>query len=164
LVADEIIAEVDVTIEVPTPREFTYEVFHRVFGFYPSSTVKRFVGLQLPEGIRAYSFSWAGGPPSPDSLLVAIAEAIIDGDDLTAETGIECFCSYSEGLLLVSGELDPALMDPDNSASFWAFATESQDALAVAVTDTEAGQVLEFGVSANEGTIFEGTVGFAEIP
>jgi len=142
LVADQIIDEADVTLEVPTPVEFTYEVFHRVFGVYPSSTAKRFVGLQLPEGIQAYSFSWAGGPPSPDSRVVAIAEAIIDGDGLTAETGIECFCSYSEGLLLVSGELDPALMDPENSADFWAFATENQDALAVAVSDMETGQVL----------------------
>ncbi|NOX29858.1 MAG: hypothetical protein GXP35_07410 [Actinobacteria bacterium] len=164
VIGAEIVAEFDGTLEVPTFSEFTYEVFHRVFGSYPSSTVKRFGGLVLPEGVRAYSFSWAGGPPSPDSRLVAIVEAAFEGDDLVAETGIECFCSYSEGLLLVTGELDPALMNPDNSADFWAFATENQVALAVAVTDTETGQVLEFEVSADEGTTFEGRVGFAEIP
>jgi hypothetical protein len=143
----------------------TFEVIHLPFGVFPSFT--RITYKDVPSilpGHHLYGYSYEGDASS-ETRIVDIREATMEGPNWVVESGIECFCSYGEGLILTNGELPPELMMPGISNDFWVFASANENVeLVVTVTDVESGMAQVFDVTGAEGTLFDGLAAFRTAP
>ena len=144
-------------------------MFHQEFGAYPSSIRRRFSGLTIPAGLRAYSGLFDGDLDDP--RLVSLAELEDLEGELVAESGIECYCEYGEMLYFVEDGADDAddyafIKElPDDIDDFLRFQVENPDAVVSAVVrraDSDAN--LGYSVGADEGELFGGPVTLTQIP
>jgi hypothetical protein len=172
LVPDELldvaIDEIDrLFAELEDEIERTVEVFHDVFGVYPSSAIRRYSGLpSIPLGYVGYSALFEGDVSDP--RLVSAARIEDDLGDWEVRSGIECYCEYGELLFFFAEDLDEliAMLDaPSGRQDFWTFAAANTDVVkTLAVTDLEAGEVQRFQVGPTEGPIVVDTVAFLTAP
>jgi hypothetical protein len=147
--------------------ERTVEVFHDVFGVYPSSTIRRFSGLPpVPSGYLAFSALFEGDLSAP--RLVSAARIEDDLGDWEFRSGIECYCDYGELLFFLADDLDDliAMLDsPSGRQDFWTFAAANTNVVTtVAVTDVATGEVQRFDVGPTEGPILIDHVAFTPSP
>lgn len=155
---DELDAEIDLIVEV----------FHEVFGVYPSSIRRRYLGLpRIPAGYTGLSALFEGDPLAP--RLVSIAPIDDSSGDWETQSGIECYCEYNEMLFFFDdAQLDvvTAMLDePDGFGQFWVFAGANTDVVTtLVVTDTQTGDLERYPVSSAEGTLVTDTVAFETVP
>jgi hypothetical protein len=144
------------------------EVFHRQFGEYPSSLLKRYAGLAdaLPPGTQAFTTTWEG-EVGPEGRLVSLGPLVTEGSDLIGESGIECFCEYREALLLMTAESAPADPNDPNAVYDLVFGDGSDgSARLFELTDPNGpgGESLNFAVTASEGVLFDGAAVLQTVP
>lgn len=185
-VADDVLAEAidEVTDDAlsawgfPDMVDFVYEVFHRIYGVYPSSVVKRYRNLRFPSGLVGYTTTWEG-EVGPGGRLVSIGMLSQEGDDLVGEAGIECFCEYLEALLVVAGGFEPDTLDSLTAEEVFGLLqdgatdddAEDDEALEIALAllaeppdgaDFELQTELRYLVREDEGVLFDGEASFIE--
>lgn len=156
-VADDLVDELGPLAFGVTETQFVNEVFHRVFGAYPSEILLSFAEVVVLASHTLYAFSWQGGEPTADTPIVDIREATITPDGATASLGLECYCVYQHGLIAVEGELDPELLDTNNGPMVWELIANDPDVQAVALTNQD-GTLFESTITADEGRLYEGVV------
>jgi len=163
-IAEEIEDEVfSGTLEDGTSAQFAAEVFHRAFGVYPSSILKRYRELPIMEGYVAFTTLW-DGDVGPDGRIVSVGELVLDGEDYVGESGIECFCRYSEALVLVSDELYRTALGLDDPLSFGELIDSGDGVEVFRLDDPTTGEGLPLNVTGSEGLIVDRTGVFASIP
>lgn len=148
--------------------EFIVDVFHELFGEYPSYTRRRYRGLpSIPPGLVGYSALFEGSVDNPRFVSVVPFED--DNGDWVAESGIECFCEYGEMMFFFdpdnAAELVRQLDDPAGYGPFWTFASSNTDVVySVVVTDTATGAPKTYQVGPDEGLLLEDFAAFETVP